>query len=565
MTQPITLAQMAGGGVRFETAEAIAVVQQLIASAGSDTAVEPPLGPPSLDNVWLDESGSVICHAGATSAAVLEMGILLQAMLPNDGPTRVPGALRYTIARALLDVQAPPYDSIADFSGALQRFEQGDRATTLRALFARATAARLRVPAPVPTAASRERRRHGPSVSELRRQLREADRDRYRLNVAYAAIACPPEPVAVRETAPGPIDDRVLERTFDEPRLPPPTARVARRRWRSIVLAAAAIAVAFGLGYSGVLRLGRGDGTPSSSPVDAGADQAPPAAASRAASAADDPVATVGEHSVAGPEPAVVRAAGPAIGAMFSPSFAPDGTLFFHTGRGPDEPSALKAARVTGGPSSLATLVDDGARNYHVQPSPTGDRIAYDSDRDGERGVYIASRDGRNSRKVSGSGYAAAPTWSADEQHLAFVRAEPDRPRVWNLWLLTFDTGEMERVTNFRFGQTWNASWFPDGRRICYAHEDRLYLRDLATGSTREFESPIKGHLVRTPAVSPDGRRVIFQVARSGAWLLDVRRGSMTRVLDDPTAEEFAWSPDGRVAFHSRRDGRWGIWLMKPA
>ena len=38
--------------------------------------------------------------------------------------------------------------------------------------------------------------------------------------------------------------------------------------------------------------------------------------------------------------------------------------------------------------------------------------------------------------------------------------------------------------------------------------------------------------------------------------------GSMRCVLTDPSAEEFAWAPDGRrVAFHSRRDGQWGIYV----
>jgi Tol biopolymer transport system component len=76
----------------------------------------------------------------------------------------------------------------------------------------------------------------------------------------------------------------------------------------------------------------------------------------------------------------------------------------------------------------------------------------------------------------------------------------------------------------------------------------------------------VAGRLVRTAAVSPDGEHVIFQVAQTGAYLLDLRDGSMRCVLADPTAEEFAWSPDGhRVAFHSRRDGQWAIWIMDHA
>jgi hypothetical protein len=249
--------------------------------------------------------------------------------------------------------------------------------------------------------------------------------------------------------------------------------------------------------------------------------------------------------------------------AVFSPSFATHGSaVFFHAESGSG--SALKRAEPgDSGELRVATIVDDGARNYHVQLSPDGRLVAFDSDRDGIRGVYVADANGRGVRRVSGEGYAAVPTWAPDGRRLALLRAEPGRPGVWNLWLLDRDTGRQTRLTSFRRGQVWGGAWFGDGRRIAYSHEDRLLIQDLASGQVREFASPLPRRLVRTPAVSPDGRWIMFQVFRDGAWLLDVERGVMQRVLQDASAEEFAWSPDGRrVAYHSQRSGGWNLWTM---
>jgi len=250
----------------------------------------------------------------------------------------------------------------------------------------------------------------------------------------------------------------------------------------------------------------------------------------------------------------------------FSPAFASDGTaIFFHSGRERDARSAIEVATAgeTGSELGIMTIVDDGSHNYHAQPSPDGRFVAFDSDRDGERGIYVVNRDGSQVRRVSGTGYAAVPTWSRNNEWLAYVRAEPDKSSVWNLWVQPAAGGSARRVTNYRFGQTWAASWFPDDRRIAYSHEDTLMVMDLQTGEATRYPTPVKGHLVRTPAVSPDGTKIIFQVFRDGAWLLDLADGSMQRVLTDPTAEEFAWAPDGRrVAFHSHRDGQWGIYVL---
>ena len=216
----------------------------------------------------------------------------------------------------------------------------------------------------------------------------------------------------------------------------------------------------------------------------------------------------------------------------------------------------------TGALVEVTALSTDGARNYHARLSPDGQQVAFDSDRDGERAVYVGRSDGTDVRKVSGDGFAAVPTWSPDGGRLAFVRAELGRARVWNLWLLDLASGEMRRLTFYRVGQMWGASWFPDGSRIAYSHETSLHVLDLSTGGGERFASPVRGRLPRTPAVSPQGDRIVFQVHGDGVWMLELADGSMRRILADPSAEEFAWHPSGgRLAYHSRLDGRWGIWI----
>jgi Tol biopolymer transport system component len=587
-------------GVDLTYGEAVAIAQELITRVPTDDHVAPPFGPPSLDNVFIYPDGSVECLACGSTPAVSEIARLLDAMLPRGGKVRVPGGLRYTIARALLEVDVPPFDSLEELSAALARHETGERSDIVRELCARAAPAQ---PQPKVVPFHRERRRGAPSATDLRRHLRQADEALF--NHAHAEQPTRVETVALPGVEALVLRQEPVDVLRQEPVDVPPTAeRPAERRW--LLAGAVAALIAFSAGYAaidGINALNRRPGTvsrasssapsvaaPASTPASVvglpaarPADAAPGAVASPSAAPPNSaprpsppssrdalrstPALSAASRTPAGRGASLVRAVSASSGPTFSPTFASTGTaLFFHTGKSSDVRSSLEAADLNGDDLRVMTILDDGAKNYHVRPSPDGRRVAFDSDRDGERGVYVASRDGSDVHRVSEPGFAAVPTWSPDGARLAYIRAEADRPRVWNLWLQDLATGRARRLTSFAYGQTWSASWFPDGRHIGYTHEDRLIVRDLDTGSTHEYESPVSRRLMRTPAVSPDGTHVIFQVARSGAWLLDLHDGSMRCVLTDPTAEEFAWSPDGRrVAFHSRRDGQWGIWLMAPA
>src|ERR1700722_7658372 len=101
-----------GGELKY--GEAVAIAQQLVTSLEAQVEPAPPLGQPSLDNVRLGPEGSVMCSECTIRPAVAEIATLLRAMLSREGTARIPGALRYAIARALGEVDAPPFDSLAD-------------------------------------------------------------------------------------------------------------------------------------------------------------------------------------------------------------------------------------------------------------------------------------------------------------------------------------------------------------------------------------------------------------------------------------------------------------------
>jgi hypothetical protein len=344
--------------------------------------------------------------------------------------------------------------------------------------------------------------------------------------------------------APVSIDEFVDEAPVVTPRQNSKT----RRRFPFRLVYAAAVVALLAAGY----RASRSANRAAEAPVTAAATSANTPPPAPRIVAAEKP-------QVAEPRPLLLSVSGGA----FSPSFEGSRTLLFHAGRNSEGRLFAASLDENRRAASVAPLLEGNGRTYHVRLSPDRQLLAFDSDRDGERAVYVADRSGSRIERISGDGYAAVPSWSPDMTAITFVRAEPGHPRVWNLWERNLASGATRRLTHFRSGQVWGASWFPDSQRYAYSHEDRLIVADRAGRGTASFTSPISGRLVRTPAVSPDGRRIIFQVFRDGAWLLDVSSGRMRRVLDDRTAEEFAWDPDGRqVAYHSRRDGQWRIWVM---
>lgn len=535
----VSLVELLDTAGPLSASDAVAMVIALCGTMPDDDAVGLTAGQLRANHVWLDRTGGIHLNPGMMPS-VPELGRLLEQLLARireDRQAHFPPGLAIIAARATGRIDLAPFPSREALAAALIRFAPPDTEAVIKALYERVENAR---------------------ASSL---LTAPD--------SLASFAAESDVVDDYEyQPPATVPDGGTAEWLDTP--------VRRRRDSQVPAAAAAAVLSLAVGYAaGLLFVHKGGNTrvtdatevivstpagetrrtAPSTPRSAPAERAPARTLQVARSAAS-------RKDLSRPQP-LVDATQAGSDKAFSPSFAPDGSaIFFHaeTAAG----SALKRAEPgERGVLHVVTILDDSAKNYHVQLSPDRKSVAFDSDRDGVRGVYVARADGTGIRRVSGDGYAAVPTWSPDGRRLALLRAEHDRPSVWNLWLLDLASAEMTRLTRYRYGQVWGGAWFPDGGRLAYSHEDRLILLDLGTGRAITHASPIKGRLVRTPAVSPDGRWIIFQVFRDGAWLLNVETGSTQRVLNDASAEEFTWDPSGkRVAFHSRNRGGWGLWVM---
>lgn len=663
----LSLADLASSGIAVHHGEAVAIVRELIRRAA---AGELP-GVPSAQVTRLHASGEISVEGpiATDDRAVVRAATLLQALLPGfdaPGELRVPGALRLVLARALGTVDLPPYASLQDFAGALERFASTELPRAVRELVVR----HMEAAPPLPETLLHETAVAGPdegdesgpagleseaiepsplqrmepretelTISDIRRarratgltlgQISERSRISARLLVELEwgyMRNWPASPLGrtqlVRYARAAGLDDRVVVRTVwpmleEEARTRPaavldvalrpvrealprplPTVsstsipeRPARPAGRRRYLAALAIPALLAVGIVPALwdrstRAHPAEAAPqsvavpeaSATAIAAPAQERPqtiaPAAPADVAAAAAAAVPANREEnrerhdvaSAAGPAPAASPVRGLSAGPAYSPSFDSVGTAMFYQAESGGRSALMRADTDSRGAIlRITSIVDDRAHNFHARPSPDGDRIAFDSDRDGERGVYVADADGTNVRRISGDGFAAIPSWSPDGKTIAFVRGEEGHPKVWNLWTTDIESGQTRRLTSYRVGAPWGGSWFPDGRRLAYSHETELVILDLESGKRRVFRSPVAGRLVRTPAVSPDGRRVMFQVYHDGAWLLDLPDGSMRKVLSDPSAEEYTWAPDGRrVAYHSRGTGTWGVWVMAP-
>jgi hypothetical protein len=218
---------------------------------------------------------------------------------------------------------------------------------------------------------------------------------------------------------------------------------------------------------------------------------------------------------------------------------------------------------------------------YNTSPavSPTGDKIAFISDRDDYFSVYIMSTsDGQDVRKlVEGQTtndfeelHLLTPgiTWSPDGRSIALAVKAGSNDAIQ---IIDIESGKV-RSLPFELDGIFSVAWSPSGTKIACvgntAKQSDIWVYDLVRKTTTNLTNDVFSDA--QPSWSPDGNTIYFASDRLGytdpsrlpegfdilthsyqqhdIYKIDLESGVITRLTDTPSANESypTMGPDGK-------------------
>jgi TolB protein len=145
----------------------------------------------------------------------------------------------------------------------------------------------------------------------------------------------------------------------------------------------------------------------------------------------------------------------------------------------PDGRSIAFTASVEGNSDVWVANADGtGARRLTTDPgidgsptwSPDGRRICFVSNRSGNPHLYLMNADGSGQRRLTFQGnYNQTPRWSPRGDLIAFTAR--DERKVFDVFLVSPDTGKIQRVTQDQGPTNEEPTWAPNGRLLAFTSD----------------------------------------------------------------------------------------------
>ncbi|HEX7251693.1 MAG TPA: protein kinase [Thermoanaerobaculia bacterium] len=247
------------------------------------------------------------------------------------------------------------------------------------------------------------------------------------------------------------------------------------------------------------------------------------------------------------------------------PSLSPDGSSFLYVSSAAGN-ADIYLQRV-GGQNPINLTKDSPVADTQPAFSPTGDLIAFRSERDGG-GIFIMGATGENVRRLTDFGFN--PAWSPDGKQIVINSETVSHPfaRVGyaDLWVVDAATGQKRLLVDGKdralhgAGDASQASWSPHGDRIAYwGLRGDTGWRDIWTIPAEGGQPVDVTNDVATdwnPVWSPDGHFLYFGSDRGGSlslWRVPIEEKT-GKTLGPPEPVVLPATYVGHFSF--ARDGR---------
>lgn len=256
------------------------------------------------------------------------------------------------------------------------------------------------------------------------------------------------------------------------------------------------------------------------------------------------------------------------------------------------EASDLYIKSVNG--STVTQLTSDPGDDAMPAFDPSGQRIAFASNRAGKWDIYITTADGAPPVQVTNDAdNEIHPTWSPDGTMIAYCKLSSQSGR-WEIWVAKVDSPGVRHFLDYGMFPRWS----PDvaSNKILFQRPRQrgsrlhgIWTIDYVNGEARNPTEIVSAANAATinPSWSPDGRRIVFVTVldpdadasarpdQSDVWVINVDGTGRLKLTDSQFGNfQPVWSTDGRIYFVSNRSGTDNIWaasmdrsleLMRPA
>ena len=206
--------------------------------------------------------------------------------------------------------------------------------------------------------------------------------------------------------------------------------------------------------------------------------------------------------------------------------------------------------------SHQRNLTRDAARDSTPSWSPDGRRIAFQSDRDGNLEMYVMNADGTGLLNLTQNAAfdgipfiqhsrAQLSAWSPDGRRIAF---QSDRDGNREIYIVSADGSGQKRLTSHAAADG-DPAWSPDGRKIAFVRGTRrnqdIFVMNADGSEQKRLTRDPASDL--TPAWSPDGRQIAFLSQRDRnpeIYVMNSDGSGQTRLTRNGTTDDsIAWSP----------------------